>query len=353
MDKSIKKIFISHACKDKKLVEIFVDKLLVCGMGFNNNDIFCTSLEGLGIKTGEDWRNEIQKHLCKAKVVILFITPNYKESEMCLNEMGAAWAVDIKVIPIIVEPLNFDSIGILYEVKQALKLTTDKDLDELKDSLKEFNTNETMTARWNTKKKEAISSIEKYISNNPFNSPLSRDEFNKLKKELEEIKVAFQDTIEEKDKYHKLYNELKECKDKDSVQKLEKNYGLLDEYDDFIKKAQEAGHLINCCSVPVRSIVYYTFTNQAQTLSSDNTRLYSQELNEACASKIIDEEQTLNMEHPKIKKIIASWRNLNNTFRNLKPETFEHLECEYPDIFIDLDSSDFWKEIMGVRGILF
>ena len=111
--------------------------------------------------------------------------------------------------------------------------------------------------------------------------------------------------------------------------------------------------MINCCSVPVRSIVYYTFTNQAQTLSSDNTRLYSQELNEACASKIIDEEQTLNMEHPKIKKIIASWRNLNNTFRNLKPETFEHLECEYPDIFIDLDSSDFWKEIMGVRGILF
>ena len=80
MNSLTKKIFISHSSADKELVEIFVDKLLVCGMGFSNDDIFCTSLEGLGIKTGKDWRNEIQKNLCKSQVVILFITPNYKIS---------------------------------------------------------------------------------------------------------------------------------------------------------------------------------------------------------------------------------------------------------------------------------
>lgn len=353
MKKITKKIFISHAYKDKELVEIFVDYLLECGMGFTNNDIFCTSLEGMGIKTGEDWRNEIQKHLCETKVVILFITPNYKESEMCLNEMGAAWASNIKVIPIIVDPLSFNSIGILYEVKQSLKLTEDSDLDELMETLEEFNTSSTITSRWNAKKKEAISLIKNHISKNPFKTPLTRDELDKLQKELEEIKQAFNEIVEEKNKYYQLYNNLKQTKDLESVQKLEKDYGLLDEYEEFIKKAQEVGRLINNCSAPVQSIIYYKFTNQNMTLSSDNTRLYSQELKEACASQMIDEDEALNMEHPIIKKITISWLNLAKEFNHLKSESCERLEREYPNIAINLNSSDFWKEIMCVKHILF
>ncbi|MGN1154091.1 MAG: hypothetical protein ACI4S3_08675, partial [Candidatus Gastranaerophilaceae bacterium] len=125
------------------------------------------------------------------------------------------------------------------------------------------------------------------------------------------------------------------------------------EYDDFIKKAQQVGDLINDCSVPVQSIIYYNFANQNMTLSSENTRVYSQELKEACASQIIDEDETLNMEHPIIKRIATSWINLKNEFKTLKPQTIECLEKEYPNIVIDLNSSDFWKEIMGVRRILF
>ena len=196
MNELAKKIFINHASLDKELVRFFVDNLLVCGMGFSNNDIYCTSLEGMGIKTGEDWRNEIQNHLCNAKVVILFITPNYKESEMCLNEMGAAWATNVKVIPIVVEPLNFDSIGILYEVRQSLKLTIERDLDKLMQSLKNFITDEINIERWNTKKKEAMLLIKKYISKNPFKTPLSRFEFDKLQKELDDANKDFEDIVE-------------------------------------------------------------------------------------------------------------------------------------------------------------
>ena len=348
-----KKIFISHSCKDKKLVEIFVDKLLVCGMEFSANDIFCTSLEGMKIHTGEDWRNEIQKSLCKAKVVILFITPNYKESELCLNEMGAAWAMNIKVIPIIIDPLNFDSLGSLYEVKQSLKMTVESDLDELKISLDEFNPNKVLISRWNVKKVETISSIKKYISENPFDIPISRDDFNKLQKQNEELNVAFDNIVEEKDKYYNLYNKLKECKDKDLVLALEKDYGLFDEYTSFIKKAQDIGDLINNYSAPVRSIIYYKLTNQNLTLSRDNRRLYSQELKEAYSSKIIDEEENLNTEHPKIKEIVTCWAKFKDEFKNLQEQTLTHLGNEYPDIVIEPDSSDVWKEIMGVKNILF
>lgn len=98
---------------------------------------------------------------------------------------------------------------------------------------------------------------------------------------------------------------------------------------------------------------FNNFANQNITLSSDNTRLYSQELKEACASQIIDEDETLNMEHPIIKKIAISWLNLEKEFNHLKSESCERLEREYPNIVINLNSSDFWKEIMGVKHILF
>ena len=44
-----KTIFISHSSKDKKLVDVFVDTILRLGIGFKDNDIFCTSIEGLGM----------------------------------------------------------------------------------------------------------------------------------------------------------------------------------------------------------------------------------------------------------------------------------------------------------------
>lgn len=45
------------------------------------------------------------KNLLNAKIIILIITPNYKESEMCLAEIGVAWTSGKHVIPVIVPPI--------------------------------------------------------------------------------------------------------------------------------------------------------------------------------------------------------------------------------------------------------
>lgn len=49
-------IFISHASKDEKIIRAFVDKILVLGCGLKDQQVYCTSIEGLGIGTGEDFR---------------------------------------------------------------------------------------------------------------------------------------------------------------------------------------------------------------------------------------------------------------------------------------------------------
>jgi len=120
------KIFISHSSKNEKLVKSFVDIILDNALNFNTSLIFCTSIEGLGIKSGEDFRQRIKSELLNAKVVIQIISDDYKKSEVCLNEMGAAWVLADEVIPFVVDN-NYD-IGFINSNTQQLKLKSKKDI---------------------------------------------------------------------------------------------------------------------------------------------------------------------------------------------------------------------------------
>lgn len=123
------KIFISHSVKDAKIVQEFTEKILQIGLAINpSKEIFNISIEDAGIKTSEDFRNRIQNELIKSKAVIQIITENYKKSEACLNEMGAAWVLGIPVIPFILEPIEYESVGFIHNPKQLLKLNSKKDL---------------------------------------------------------------------------------------------------------------------------------------------------------------------------------------------------------------------------------
>jgi len=85
-----KTIFISHASKDKEIAEAFLDIILHGALSVPINEIFCSSTDGTKIKSGADWRDSIKTNLLSAQINFLIITPNYKESEVCMNEMGAA-----------------------------------------------------------------------------------------------------------------------------------------------------------------------------------------------------------------------------------------------------------------------
>lgn len=137
-DDTAAKIFVSHSSKDEGLVRDFVDRILLLGLNMQNEDIFCTSIEGMDIKSGEDFRNKIKQQLKESEIIIQLITENYKQSEVCLNEMGAAWVLNAKVIPFIVEPIRYDNVGFIHNTTQLLKLNTKKDLLKFKDDHKGF-----------------------------------------------------------------------------------------------------------------------------------------------------------------------------------------------------------------------
>ena len=136
--KSRKKIFISHSSRDKNIVEKFVDHILMLGIGLSAEVIFCTSIEDMAIKNGEDIRNHIHTNIQNVDYSILLISQHYKKSEICLNEMGAVWAYDNNVRLYLLPDVDFGEIGWLCDTKKADRLFDSIVLDALKLELSTF-----------------------------------------------------------------------------------------------------------------------------------------------------------------------------------------------------------------------
>lgn len=128
---STHKIFISHSSKDAKIVTDFCDRILQLGIGIHSDDIFCTSIEDMNIKNGNDIRKHIKDNILSSDFSFLLISDNYKKSEICLNEMGAVWANDNNVRYYLLPNTDFKEIGWLCDTKQAELLTNSTALDKL------------------------------------------------------------------------------------------------------------------------------------------------------------------------------------------------------------------------------
>ena len=133
--KDTKRIFISHSSKDKDVMEKFTDYILQLGIGLSHEDIFCTSIEEMGIRNGEDIRRHVKDNVQGADFSFLMISKNYKESEICLNEMGAVWATDNRVRYYLLPNVDFKEIGWLCDTNKAEILRDSITLDALEEEL--------------------------------------------------------------------------------------------------------------------------------------------------------------------------------------------------------------------------
>lgn len=159
-----RKIFISHASADETIVNAFVKEILLLGCHFTPQDIFCT-LDHTAIRTGEVFRNVIVENMKACDYVICLISDSYKQSEVCQNEMGAAWTLeDKRVLPFKFPNVNFSEIGFLNVVKQAADITDSSKLDELFVELCERYDVQQDFIHFNKRKADFINVVNKYIS---------------------------------------------------------------------------------------------------------------------------------------------------------------------------------------------
>lgn len=163
-----KKIFISHSSDDKEVIKEFIEKILMLGCGLKRTDIFCT-LDHTTIRTGDDFREVIIEKMKSCDYIICFISNNYRGSEVCQNEMGAAWAFnDKRVLPFKFPNLQFSEIGFLNVVKQGADIMDRSKLDELYEELSEFYGIPTDWKNFNDQKEDFINFVNKNKNNGEF-----------------------------------------------------------------------------------------------------------------------------------------------------------------------------------------
>lgn len=161
-DKS-RKIFISHSSKDKNIIAEFVDHILQLGIGIDAQNIFCTSIEDLGVKNGNDIREHIKNNIQTSDFSLLMISNNYKHSEICLNEMGAVWSYNNQVRYYLLPNTDYDSIGWLCNPNKADTIDNPITLDALHNEMLEFYKLPDNGIEWSRHRQTFLDNIAKYI----------------------------------------------------------------------------------------------------------------------------------------------------------------------------------------------
>lgn len=156
-------IFISHSAKDKPVVDLFFEKILTLGLHVPASHVFYTSSYASGLKIGDDIPIELKNALEKMSLFIQFVSTNYRQSEVCLNEMGAAWFKLPKkeIITFLIPPANYNEVGFINTNKIGVKLDDKGAMNRLIDDFKNvFSTYSPTNAAFTEQ-------VEKFISKLP------------------------------------------------------------------------------------------------------------------------------------------------------------------------------------------
>ena len=194
-------VFISHSSKDKAFVEALVE--LLESIGFDETNLFCSSVNGYGIGLGEDIFDTLKSLFLDHELYVLFVhSPRYYNSTVSMNEMGAAWVLRANYYSMLTKDMNYNEMsGVVNSSSIAIKVDSDDAkarLTELKDKLcAAFSFKGISGTKWERKRDiflKVVNSID--ISSGEKNSLNTVDEeykklqIEKMRKETDEQKKA-------------------------------------------------------------------------------------------------------------------------------------------------------------------
>lgn len=138
------KVFISHKKEDEAYAKALVN-LINFILGADGQKIFCSSVPGYGIRLSDDILDKLKAQFDNHDIFMIIIhSPRYYKSAICLNEMGASWALGAKFSSFMTKDCKYEHMqGVIGGEKICVNLNDDEEtlnahLNDFKDDLVAF-----------------------------------------------------------------------------------------------------------------------------------------------------------------------------------------------------------------------
>ena len=115
------RVFLSYAAADRTQAQK-LQRLLA-----QRPNVRIFTMEALS--AGEDWESRLKEELSQCQVFILILSPNSVDSGWVLSELGAAWALDKPILPVITDPEVSSKLPLKVELR-GVKPVELKDLEK-------------------------------------------------------------------------------------------------------------------------------------------------------------------------------------------------------------------------------
>lgn len=256
----MRKVFISHSTVDKELVEI-VQELIETGIGLKHDEVFCTSIVGLGIPDGADFKAYMRQELNECDTVVALISPNYYASAFCMCELGATWMLAKNFFPILVPPVDFKDLHGTLPGIQCRRLYDATMPSALYDRLSKLIAKPVPVARFDLKKKLFLDKLPDIVKMLTEPAMVSRKELEVMKEEVEQIKSVALELEQENEALKKQIAELAKAKDAMAVATIQKKYSTEWQRFDSLREAAQAA--FKRLDRAVKEAIYHSLRGEA------------------------------------------------------------------------------------------
>jgi len=172
------KVFISHKKEDKAYANALVNLINII-LGADGDKIFCSSIPGYGIRQSRDILDELKNQFDHYDVFMVIIhSPRYYQSAICLNEMGASWALGTKFSSFMTIDCKPEHLhGVINREKICIDLNDDDDmlnchLNEFKDDLIDFfQASQIDQNRWENARGRFVREVKALTYESPASEP--------------------------------------------------------------------------------------------------------------------------------------------------------------------------------------
>ncbi|WHX46117.1 toll/interleukin-1 receptor domain-containing protein [Bacillus pumilus] len=347
-------IFISHSNKDfETIVSPFLD-MLIMGLDIKRDEIYCTS--DRDIPTGENFPVHIKTNIVSASLVVMILTENYINSHFCLNEMGAAWANNTSIYPIVIPPSTFNILqhSALRGGTNVLVVSNEDALQQLRD---EFSKKELVgkvrSVEFGSRARaflESINNEKKRLEKegSDYVDPLL---FKNLESELRDTRIAYDEKNKLLEAKNKIIEELKKAKNPSEVKEI--IHADMPMWDKLLEQVEEIKEVILNHRLDWKSIsLLFNEVAIGRPFVPRDSMMWSSIIDlEATRFVEVDEGRVyLNMTNKSVKDVLKEIKNFQLLTEECSHEIFKRFEEEF-GVEIDINNKLFWEKALNQKGI--